>query len=346
MPTPQTAHRIASFDPLLTDGQAQTMVSLCERYGTYGSYGEQPAFSGFAKDLPARYDAIRNFLISGGRFGRHEEITALASRTNYFREEYAYGRESKIEGIEPFLFHEGFIEAARKLFDRPVIEPAIVFANLLLPGQELAIHSDVPEFRGCNRKRHPQWLLVVMHHSGLFQDYRMPIATGVSWFHDCDGGEFAFYPNGPDQEPHAHQVRFNTALLLDTDSVFHGVDRVAETTAPLGEVRPGMKLTFNGKRRWVLRDGDQERNSYDWENIRFSVSWKAYCFRDESERQAWSEHSDDLTIEFVLNRLVTDLRSRNRLSGPRPEDAKLADLLIDEYVPFPSPAAPAQSTNE
>jgi hypothetical protein len=339
MADPQSEHRIARFDPLLTSEQAEEMVRLCERYGTYGSYGEEPVSAGFAKDLPARYDAIRNFLISGGRFGRHEEITALASRTNYFREEYAYGKEAKIEGIDPFLFHEGFIDAARSLFGRPVIEPAIVFANLLLPGQELAIHSDVPEFRGCNRKKHPQWLLVVMHHSGLFEDYRMPIATAVSWFHDCDGGEFAFYPDGPNATPQAHQVRYNTALLLDTDSVFHGVDRVAESDTTLGEVRPGMKLTFAGDKKWTLRDADHVVNTYDWERIRFSVSWKAYCFRDEAERDAWAEHRDDLSIPIVLDQLKKDLRARGRLGDETLADAPLADLLIDEYVPFP----PAQT---
>ena len=51
-------------------------------------------------------------------------------------------------GIEPFLHHEGFVEAARALHGRDVIVPAIVYANLLLPGQELAVHTDVPEFRG------------------------------------------------------------------------------------------------------------------------------------------------------------------------------------------------------
>ena len=101
----------------------------------------------------------------------------------------------------------------------------------MVPGQELAVHTDVPEFRGVNRKLLPQWLLVVMHHSGLFEDWRMPIATGVAWFHDCDGGEFAFWPDGADGPPVYHKVAYNTALLLDTDSVFHGVDRVAPADA-------------------------------------------------------------------------------------------------------------------
>ena len=59
-----------------------------------------------------------------------------------------------IAGIEPFLHHEGFVDGARaRSTAGRVIEPAIVYANLLLPGQELAVHTDVPEFRGANRKR-------------------------------------------------------------------------------------------------------------------------------------------------------------------------------------------------
>ena len=45
-----------------------------------------------------------------------------------------------------------------------------------------AVHTDVPEFRGANRKVIPQWLLVVMHHAGLFESWRMPIATGIAYF--------------------------------------------------------------------------------------------------------------------------------------------------------------------
>jgi hypothetical protein len=124
-----------TFDPLLTAAQAEAMVELCARYGSYGTYAEEPTFAGIGAGLPARYDAVRNFIKTGGRFGLDEPLHKLAARTNYFRETYAYGEEIRIEGIQPFLHHEGFVEAARGLFGRPVIEPAIVFANLLLPGQ-------------------------------------------------------------------------------------------------------------------------------------------------------------------------------------------------------------------
>jgi len=333
------SHKYVAFSPLLAPAGAEAMVRLCERFGSYGMYSEEPTFEGIGQGLPARWDAARNFVRSGGRFGRSESLDRLAARTNYFRETYAYGEEIYIDGIQPFLDHEGFVEAARQLHGRPLIEPAIVFANLLVPGQELAIHTDVPEFRGVSRKTHAQWLIVAMRHSGLFEEWRMPIATGVAWFHDCNGGEFAFYPNGSAAPPVAHKVRYNTAIMLDTDSVFHGVDRVAETAIPVDHLRPGMRLHFEGDGKWQLMDGEIPIAEYRWPDLRFSISWKAYCFADEGEKRAWREHSDDLSVEFVVNRLVDDMRARGRITGDRPPDHELVDTIIDEYIHFPAAAA-------
>ena len=123
--------------------------------------------------------------------------------------------------------------------------------------------------------------MVVMHHSGLFERWRMPIATGVSWFRGCRGGEFAFYPDGRRRTAgHACRRAHNTAILLDTDSVFHGVDRVARgrrrhAAAP----RSACGSPIEGDDRWRVGFGDEAVVRYDWDDIRFSVSWKAYCYR-------------------------------------------------------------------
>jgi hypothetical protein len=323
------------FDPLFDDGAADAIVRLCERFGTYGMYSQENVDSEIGRGLSQRHDSVLNFLRTGGRLGQHEPVTTLVARTNYFREEYAYGQRALIDGIEPFLNHQAFVDAARRVHGRPVIEPAIVFANLMVPGQELALHTDVPEFRGCNRKVMPQWLLVAMHHSGLFDRWRMPIATGVAWFHDCKGGEFAFYPDGAEAPAVAHEVRYNTAILLDADSVFHGVDRIADAAEEMPPLKPGMHLVFEGDGRWAVRDGDRQVASYAWEELRFSVSWKAYCFADEREQETWRHHASDLTLGEVVDRLVDDLRDRGRIEGAVPGDPDLALTIIDEYIRFP-----------
>jgi hypothetical protein len=328
------------LDPLLDPSAADRMVALWHQFGTYGQYSNESEPAAFAPELAQRYDAAVNFIRTGGRFGRNEKVSMLAARTNYFRETYVYGAEVTAPEARLLFDHEGLADAARALHGRPVIVPAIVYANILLPGQELAVHTDVGEFRGANRKVLPQWLIVVMHHSGLFESWRMPIATGIAYFGQAGGGELAYYPDGPGGSARTYSPRNNTAVVLDTDSVFHGVDTVAGDDSVLARLRPGMRLQWGGGSQWTVRDGDDVVAPFDTDQIRYSVSWKAYCFADDNERRAWEAHTDDLSLDTVLGRLMADLVARGRLTSghDRPADAALGKLLIDEYVRFPAAA--------
>lgn len=338
---PHFVSRHVELDPFLPENEAHALVRLCEDFGSYGMYSEEGLNEGIGEGLPQRFDAAFNFLRTGGRLGQRDgDLTTLVARTNYFRETYAYGDQIFARGVEPLMRNARLIEAAREVFGRPIVEPAIVYANILLPGQELAVHTDVPEFRGLHRKLHPEWLIVVAHHSGLFDEYRMPIATSVSWYQDTDGGQFAFYPEGVDGPAVAYDVHFNTALVMDTDSVFHGVDRVAERGEAMPRLLPRMRLHPEGDGVWVVRDGDAEVARYRWDQMRFSISWKAYCFADEAERAACRTGASALTIDRVLDRLCEDLRARGRLGAERPANRELAELLVDEYVSFP-PSMPS-----
>ncbi|MCU1352652.1 MAG: hypothetical protein JWM05_1861, partial [Acidimicrobiales bacterium] len=223
LPTPPVL-----LDPLFDRPEdADAMVDLARRVGRYRPYAQHELIElDIGPGLSPRHDSVANFLRRGGLSGSHEPLDVLVRRTSYFREEYAYGTTVLAPGIEPFLHHERLAAAAVEVHGRPVVEPAIAYANLLLPGQELAVHTDVPEFRGLDRKQVPQWLLVVMHHSGLFDAWRLHIATGVAWFGDAVGGAFVYWPPGdvalvgPGQHiPAVH----GTAAVLDTDSLFHGV---------------------------------------------------------------------------------------------------------------------------
>jgi hypothetical protein len=333
------------LDPLLADDEAETVVRVWHDFGSYGLYSNEGFDTAFAPELAQRYDAAVNFVRTGGRFARKDGDPALmAARTNYFRETYVYGDDVFAPGIEFFAHHPRLLEAARELHGRPVIEPAIVYANILLPGQELAVHTDVGEFRGANRKVVPQWLVVVMLHSGLFERWRMPIATAISYFGGGRGGALAYYPDGAEAAAHTYDPRHNTAAVLDTDTIFHGVDRVEGNEDALAHLRPGMRLHHDGDGRWTLRDGDRVIAEYATDELRYSASWKAYCFADEHERRVWADHTDDLTLGQILDRLVTDLCDRGRLVSPDHGlgDAELGRLLIDEYIRFPAPtAAPA-----
>lgn len=326
---------IVSVDPVLEPADAATVEALCTSFGRYRTYGELERLEiPEGPGLLPRHDSTMNFLNRGGMHRADEPVRTLAARTSYFREEYAYGGELFTPAIAPFLHSDRLLAAARQVHDRPVIEPQIAYANLMVPGQELAVHTDVPEFRGVSRKTVPQWLLVVMHHSGRFEEYRLHIATGIAWFSDLDGGALAYWPDGRDGAVVMHPIRSNTALVLDTDSVFHGVDRVSPVVGDaMPPIRVGCELGAVGD-RWVMSGPDGEVvATYDWSELRLSVSWKAYCFADDSARTAWRTHADDLTLDAILDTLVADLSDRRGTQVAR--DPELGLALIDEYIRFP-----------
>jgi hypothetical protein len=325
MPTPIV------LDPLLSADGADAVVRIWHEFGEYGQYSNEGFSTQFAPELPQRYDARENFVRSGGRFARSEDKGLLGARTNYFRETYAYGDDVFVDGVEVLMHHDGLLDAARRLHGRPVIVPAIVYANILLPGQELAVHTDVPEFRGANRKVVPQWLLVVMHHSGLFEPWRMPIATAVTYFGKANGGALAYYPDGPDGGAAVYEPVHNSAAVLDTDSIFHGVDRVDGDDSALRDLRSGMRLRHDGDGTWTVRDGERVVATYGTDDLRYSASWKGYCFADDAEREAWAAHVDDLTLERILAILLDDLGIERPSS-----DADLGRLLIERYITFPT----------
>jgi hypothetical protein len=324
------------LDPLFAEAAvADDFERRGAEFGNYRLYAEHERIElDIGPGLLPRHDAVRNFLQT--RVGADDSAEAVGARTSYFREEYAYGSNLLLDGVEAMRDHPGLREAATAIHGRPVIEPAIVYANLFLPGQELAVHTDVPEFRGLNRKNVPQWLLVVMHHSGLFDAWRLPIATGIAWFGASEGGDLVYWPEGPDRPPHRLAAAHNTAAVLDTDTVFHGVDRVGP---PGGDVPPlpmGATLGATHGGRIDLRDaGGNLLRTYRWDELRFSVSWKAYCFADERERSAWRDHTEDLGVETAVERLIADLVARGVATTDTPR-AELGSRLIDEYVVFPA----------
>lgn len=344
MPTGSTT--TVEVAPVFDDGGA-ALIELARRGGPYRSYSAHEKLAlPVGEGLAQRHDAVVNFVRTGGRLGRTDlPPSSLTARTGYLREEYAYDGAvlERGRGIEPFLHHDGLIEAARAVHGCPIIEPSIAYANLMLPGQELAVHTDVPEFRGLNRKLVPQWLLVVMHHSGLFDDWRLPIATGIGWFSSGPGGELSLWPDGPGGECALVDPAPNTALVLDTDTLFHGVDPVGGAHVAPPPLTGDSHLERVGDTdRWRLVDErtGEERATYDWDDLRLSVSWKAYCFPDEAARDAWREHRDDLGVDRVLGVLVDDLVRRGVVHDPAVErDGALGQLLIDTYIRFPAVTA-------
>ena len=259
-----------------------------------------------------------------------------------FRGDWAYDTPL-IDGVEPLLHHQGFADAARKIFGADLIRPFSVYSNLTwqLPFAQGPGHIDVPEFFGINRTVYPIWLLTTMNHSRLFEDERIPIATTVAWFYEGSDGGFDYWPEGKDAAPKVHEGNiFNTAVVGDNDRMFH---RVRPTGKPdiglIAGLSPDALLVHQAGDRWAVEDQGETRAEFDYAQLRISISWKAHVFQDDAAEKRYLEHEDDLSIDEVWRRFAGDLERRGIPAEVPPDptrDAEWIRLLSATYVQEPS----------
>lgn len=343
------------LDHLLPESEVARIVDVLHRYPGYRTVGAarrrmKPKWgpSVVGPSLPRLLFAPSHHERADLQRARQRELSAwtgphdphLSVRGMYFRETYAETGMPSFDGIGSFVDLPELKVAASELFDSAYVVPCHVYANLFLPGQELHPHTDVPEFRGAARHQLPLWLLVVMHHSGIFERWRIPMATAVLYVTDNEGGGDLQYYAAPDDVT-AYPPRANTGVMFDADSIFHGVARVGGNETGLSTIGAGAWLDPCSGGAWRLRPlGSVDPTSYRPGEVRFSVSWKAYCFYDRTEHEAWREGRDDLKLDSIVPRLVNELSDRGRFDPlRRPTDEELATLFIDEFVHVPTPMA-------
>jgi hypothetical protein len=145
--------------------------------------------------------------------------------------------------------------------------------------------------------------------SELFEDYRVKIATGVTYISntttkDTEGGAFSFFPNGAFGPRMDLAPDFNTGVVLDTDSAYHRVP-TCQPSNKSNHIPPFhpmfTTLTWDAKsNKWLLKENDTVLTTYVDDDLRISLSWKAYLFEDEEQYRLWDQKEKNLTVPMVL----------------------------------------------
>lgn len=320
--------------PCLGASAAATLRQAAEAFGPYHTYVSAPLGAGLGKGLVRRHDAVMHHYQSRLRAGIAEPLDVFAARTNLLRGTYGERGALGVADAGGLWHHPGYLDAARRVSGRALVVPTMLYANIMLPGQELPVHTDTPVYRGLDQTNAPEWLLVAMHHAGLFERWRVPVVGAVAFFGGCSGGDFIVYDDGA---PTRVAAADDTAIVFDADGTFHGVARVGAPDAPAPRLDVGAAVRHVAGDRWQLDGGDPLR----WGDFRFSVQWKARCFADEADRLRAEQHSEDLTQAEAVATLVDDLRARGVVGDAPPDDTQLALRMIETYIPFPDAPLPA-----
>jgi hypothetical protein len=169
---------------------------------------------------------------------------------------------------------------------------------------------DVPTFLGLNRLDFDTKFLSTVRQSELFEDYRVKIATAVTYISnstrkDREGGAFSFFPDGGFAARKDLMPDFNTGVVLDTDTVFHRVptSQPHNKTNHIPQFHPMFtRLIWNeATNKWLLQENFTTIREYDDDDLRISLSWKAYLFETEEAYEWWDKKQNNLTVPMVLD---------------------------------------------
>jgi hypothetical protein len=243
---------------------------------------------------------------------------------------------------------------------------------LLLPGQELPMHLNVPYFWQADRNTFPQWLLVLMKRSKLFNNMFIPQVQGMNWLNldekfvlpegdyvdlNGDGGDFYFYPylpnffkdseSGKEHKTYENVEKYiilkskpNSVILLDGAQVIHGIDRYKPNQhPPLYSHSHQYTIKFDKKTQlWYLYDLESTLlTTYYKEEPKLMVVWNAHCFANEAERVKFHDYDkrQELSLEQVIKVFKDDLRERSRLPSESIEPLDLWTIALKEYLKYP-----------
>lgn len=269
------------------------------------------AIRGGAEFWPiARYAASEEELAATGGAGATTYVPP------WFRCDFALEGRALEAGAEQILHNQRFVDAAQQVYGpQASVSPTTVYVNVMLPSAVPFVpHLDVPAFRGFTRRDHPVWLLKTMLESGLFERWRVKLATAVSWFYEGPGGTFHYWPGGPDEPAETVEPPFrNVAVVADNERTFHGVAPVGDGDLPWveGLTRASSLVRVDGG--WEMRDGGDVIGAGRDDEVRITVSWKGEVALPHDGAD------DDLTVRTVVDTFLRDVRRRG-IDVSEPED--------------------------
>jgi hypothetical protein len=242
------------------------------------------------------------------------DLTLDDIATAHFRGFFAENSVVYHDTLFDCFYNRRFTEWVKDYWGAAYAKPQMMLFNLCGPHHSgLNAHLDAVSFRGMVFENTPTWLLNTMGKSCLFEDYRLEKGQVITWWYRGEHGTFTYWPEGPDQPPQVlgHPL-WNTGVVVENERMFHRGDPVGR---PEDRDIPGLAhrsmIGYDaGADAWaVTTDGAVIRTSSP-EEMRLLVHWSAEVYTDFAEMKTVMDHTDDLTLDVVVDRLLADMRAK------------------------------------
>ena len=212
------------------------------------------------------------------------------------------------------FYNAGFVERVKAYWRAEYAKPQMMLFNLCGPHHSgRNSHLDGATFRGVRYENAPVWLTNTMAKSGLFETHLVKKGQVITWWYRGENGTFTYWPDGPTDAPKVlEHPLWNKGVVVENERMFHRGDPVGRAEErDIPGLRHRSLLGYDaGPDAWhVTTDGEVVR-TYRPEEMRLLVHWSAEVYTDLDEVRTVMDHTDDLTLDAVVGRLLADMREK------------------------------------
>jgi hypothetical protein len=170
-------------------------------------------------------------------------------------------------------------------------------------------------------------------------------AQVITWFYKGEiGGGFTYWPEGPHRQPKRIPApMWNRAVVVQNEMMYHR----GEPNGPQ-EMRYPAGLALNSvieadpqdNTGWRITTDGKVIQHIPADEIRFLVHWGAELYEDLAEMRKVMDHTDDLTIDRIIDMFIKDLAERG-ITYKTPADPLHDQAFITQLISVYDVGAPS-----
>jgi hypothetical protein len=247
--------------------------------------------------------------------------------------------------IHDCFYNAEFLEIAKDYWGAQYARPTLMLFNIAGPcpaGGPPPAHLDAVTFRGVRFENAPVWLQNCMAKSGLFTDYIVKMAQVITWWYTGENGTFTYWPDGPFAQPKVlEHPLWNKGVVVQNELMFHRGDPIGAFDSPaIANMKHLSEMAYEPRDDvWQILTDGAPVHSYQPDEMRLLVHWNAEVYSDMAEVKKVMDHTDDLTIEEAIGRLLKDMRERGtKVAEPSDplHDDDFVRALMETYTIAPT----------
>ena len=317
---------------LYRDGEFEIMIDLVKREGPWPTI------------VAHHFQSVDELIATvTGVVPQDHGLTLDDLTPPHFRGYLAQNSVALYPEIHDIFYNERFLDLVKSYWNCKYAKPTLMLFNICGPHTSgTDAHLDAVTFRGVRIENTPVWLQNVMAKSGLFNKYLVKMGQVITWWYKGQEGTFTYWPDGPLQPPaRLEHPLWNKGVVVQNEMMFHRGDSVGRPDErDVSGVKCRSLFGYDiDEDTWHVTTDGRTVHRYHPEQIRFLAHWNAELYSDLDELKRVMDHTDDLDHQMVVDRLLSDLRSRGvKVSEPSDpfHDTDWIQALIHTYTIAPT----------